>query len=486
MSIDEISHAELVKIVLELRASNELLRREVGILRIENGVLKAENAALKAENAGLKAENVALKEEIARLKNELGKKGGPPHWAKANKPKRETKEKKPREKGSSRRCNKNPDEIIKHSVDICPHCQAQLYGGWEDYTRETIHFPQALVRFIKHICMARRCGVCGNTVTGKPDPEEFGIVGKYRIDARGMSLVCNLHTYYRLPLRQIQNLLSALYQVTLSVGEIRSIIDATAEFAKADYEQLRDDIRQSPAVHFDETGWRENGKNGYIWAVSTARTRYYEYHKTRSGEVTVKMLGKDFTGVITCDGYDGYNEIGCWLQRCWVHMLRKGHEMRAKYPDECKMHRWVDKLKKLYRRARELITKKGYAKLPESTRQKNRLYFEQVLLKLVTPYQQSKIKEQANLANFMVKKINQMFVFVELPYVIQENNPAERSVRPDVIARKISGGTRTEQGSKTRMILSSIIRTCHLRNIDSIASIQNMLLGHPIFANSAE
>ncbi|MEI7831978.1 MAG: transposase [bacterium] len=115
----------------------------------------------------------------------------------------------------------------------------------------------------------------------------------------------------------------------------------------------------------------------------------------------------------------------------------------------------------------------------------NRLYFQQSLLELVTPYQQSKIKEQANLANVMASQINEMFVFIELPYVIPENNLAERSVRPDVIARKISGGTRTEQGSKTRMILPSIIRTCHLRNLDPIASIQNMLLRHPIFDNPA-
>ncbi|MEI7832002.1 MAG: transposase [bacterium] len=90
-----------------------------------------------------------------------------------------------------------------------------------------------------------------------------------------MSLVCNLHTYNRLPLRQIQNLLSALYKVTLSVGEIRNIINATAARAKADYEMLRNDIRQSQAVHFDETVWREDGENGYIGAVSTEKTHYF-------------------------------------------------------------------------------------------------------------------------------------------------------------------------------------------------------------------
>lgn len=464
MSVNEIAHVDLVKLVLELSASV---------------------ASLEADNLSLRAENIALKEENARLKGEIGKKGGPPHWAKANKPEREKETKKARDKGSSRRCSEKPDEIITHSVDICPHCEAVLSGGWQASTRETIQFPQQPVRIIKHICLARRCGVCGKTVTGKPDPEKYGLVGKHRIDARGMSLVCTMSTHYRLPLRQIQDLLSSLYQVSLSVGEIRNIIDATAHYAKTEYEKLREDIRQSLAVNFDETGWRENGHNGYIWAVSTDKTRYYEYHNTRSGEVVKKMLGDQYTGVITCDGYAGYNIIGCLLQRCWVHMLRKGHEMREKYPAAQRMHRWVDKLKALYRRAREFIEKEGYAKLPEKTRQKNRLYFQQALLKLVSPYLKSTIKEQANLAKFMTNHINEMFVFIELPYVTSENNPAERAVRPEVIARKISGGSRSEQGSKTRMILASIIRTCQLRNLDPIASLQQILLRNPIFTATA-
>jgi transposase len=53
----------------------------------------------------------------------------------------------------------------------------------------------------------------------------------------------------------------------------------------------------------------------------------------------------------------------------------------------------------------------------------------------------------------------ELFVFVARPEVPSDNNLAERSVRPLVIARKISGGSRTPPGSHTRMALFSCFGT---------------------------
>ena len=41
------------------------------------------------------------------------------------------------------------------------------------------------------------------------------------------------------------------------------------------------------------------------------------------------------------------------------------------------------------------------------------------------------------------------------PDVLSENNPAERSLRHLVISRKVSGGTRSEQGTESKMTLAS-------------------------------
>src|SRR5260221_2040530 len=53
----------------------------------------------------------------------------------------------------------------------------------------------------------------------------------------------------------------------------------------------------------------------------------------------------------------------------------------------------------------------------------------------------------------------ELFVFVAIPGVPAHNNLAERSVRPLVVARKISGGTRSPKGSQTRMGLASLFGT---------------------------
>ena len=53
----------------------------------------------------------------------------------------------------------------------------------------------------------------------------------------------------------------------------------------------------------------------------------------------------------------------------------------------------------------------------------------------------------------------ELFVFVAIPGVPAHNNLAERSIRPLVVARKISGGTRSPKGSQTHIGLASLFGT---------------------------
>ena len=67
----------------------------------------------------------------------------------------------------------------------------------------------------------------------------------------------------------------------------------------------------------DETVWREDGDNGYVWATSTPTgCRYYEFALSRGGAVAEHILGADFHGTWVTDFYAGPH------QRCWVHLLR--------------------------------------------------------------------------------------------------------------------------------------------------------------------
>ena len=57
-----------------------------------------------------------------------------------------------------------------------------------------------------------------------------------------------------------------------------------------------------------------------------------------------------------------------------------------------------------------------------------------------------------------------IFRVLEHPHLPLTNNIAERILRHWLILRRITHGTRTDQGSKTLAIMTSIFETCRLRN----------------------
>ena len=63
---------------------------------------------------------------------------------------------------------------------------------------------------------------------------------------------------------------------------------------------LQDAIRASPVVHADETGWREDGHNGYVWTFSTPRHRLFR-RGSRAKAMVPRVLGAAFGGVLVSD-----------------------------------------------------------------------------------------------------------------------------------------------------------------------------------------
>ena len=56
------------------------------------------------------------------------------------------------------------------------------------------------------------------------------------------------------------------------------------------------------------------------------------------------------------------------------------------------------------------------------------------------------------------------------------NNAAERIIRPAVVVRKISGGSRSNEGAETFAVNFSVIQTIRMRNQPLIPTLQQLLL----------
>lgn len=441
---DGLSRAELIGIIMELRRINGVLSERVEFL-------EAEVERLRPAPPGGGSKVV-------------------PEWVKPNRKERceqERSERKKRKQSFVRR-RELPTEVHEHALDQCPKCGRKLCGGWTHRTRQYVEIPETPVRIVEHRIIRRKCGVCGTQCMPKVDISTE-VLGKARVGVRLMSFIAYLHTVCRVPLRTIKGHLKLIYGLDLGLGELCQILHAVSEAATPQYALLLEEIRGSPVVNADETGWRENGINGYIWSFSTPKVRYFVYRKSRSGQVAKEVLSEDFEGVVVSDFYCGYSVLLTRHQRCWVHFYRDLKKLVEAYPSDGSVGRWVDKVLSIYKQA------KDFSSDEERNRVRQRDIFEQTLLEVARPY--FKIdKPQRILAERIEKFLPELFVFVEDPRVPSENNAAERAVRPAVIARKISGGTRSAKGSDTKAVLMSLFGTWLVRGQDTMRMCRQMLI----------
>jgi len=412
-----------------------------------------------------------LEEEIRRLRG--GKGSGSALAVKPSRPEREQKERKHRERAFVRR-KEQPDEEVAHVVERCPDCGRSLQGGWEHARRQVIEVVLQR-RVVDHVIWARRCGVCQKRWLAKPSASELGAQGQRRFGASVQSLVTTLHIGCRVPMRMIGQLMWELFGLRVSEGEVVKLLDGVKQAGEPELEGLRKQVRTSPAVCADETGWRQDGENGYLWGFFTAGARFFEYRKSRSAQVPKQILGEDFGGVVTCDFYAAYNWLGL-LQRCWFHLLKDAKELAELNADRPEVVGWVESLQALYEEAKAVAS--ACTELPADcrVRRKERRRLEKLAAQLARPYAKHPDAPQRVLAHRMLKHLPELFVFVTDPAVPATNNLAERSLRPAVIARKISGGTRSPKGSATRMGLMSLLGTWAAQGKGQLQGCRELLL----------
>jgi len=438
-----------------------------------------EIARLRAENAELRALVETLQKRIEELERQIGS-GGPPPFVKANKPPRETKERKKRNLHFCRRRDPSPTDIAIHVPETCPDCGHRLSGGWEHRRRQVIEIEPSPVKITDHVVIARHCGVCGKRVIAPVDLSDL-VVGKHRVGVTLMSWIAYLHIVARIPLRTIKRLLKLMFGLDLGLGELSEVLHTIANHGTGAYEQLRNEIRGSPVVNGDETGWREDGQNGYLWLGATPKVRVFLYDKSRAGAVAEEFLGENKDRVLVSDFYGGYNGVLGPKQRCWVHLLRDLHKkLRVPFPDDIALGQWIDAVKALYEEAlayqRQCLEGKAL-NIGLYDRKRKRREFEQRLLALAQPYAaKDSTAPQKILAQRMVNFVEELFTFVQYPEVPSHNNDAERAIRPAVIGRKISGGTRSQKGTKTKTVLMSLFATWQLQGLNPVQNCCNLLL----------
>ena len=357
-----------------------------------------------------------------------------------------------------------------HAHARCPHCRTPLRGGTVRRTREVIDLVPARVEVTEHVYLARRCPRCRGCWLPEPGLDGL-VVGQGRLGVGLLSLIATLREELRLPIRGIRWYLEAVHGLRLSVGAIVAASATLATRAAPLLARIHADIRASPVVHADETGWRENGRNGYAWTFSTPTHRGF-VHGSRERAMLTAAIGEAYAGVLVSDFYAAYTGYDGRHQYCWAHLLRDIDELVGQHPADAAVRGWADAVHALYQRA------KADAADPTrdaAQRRGQRQRYEAELGALCAPFVGHDTAPPRVLCQRIAKHLSALFVFVEDPAVPATNNAAERSLRHLVTSRKISGGTRSAAGTATKMTLATLFGTWRLHGLNPLDQCRALL-----------
>ena len=436
---------------------------EINALVAENEHLRGELAALLQRNEQL---STKLRAALIRIAEWEKCKSKPPSFVKSNRPKRsdpsEPRKKRAAEHNKARK-REEPTRIERHQLDSCPDCGYKLRGESIDYTRQVIELPAPQpVEVIEHQVVKRWCPHCAGWRSPRLDLSGQ-VIRQGRIGVRIAGLVAYMRTTLRLPVRQIQAHLETMHKLYVSTGEIVELTHAVRKQLKPQVAE----VQTSPVVHGDETGWRENGRNGYGWAFVTEgpeAVRYFEYDKSRGHQVAARILGSEFDGYLVTDFYAAYNLIASQHQRCWVHLLCDLHELKETHAETADVVTWATAVGKLYEDAQDWLEERSEATSEERQAEYAKLFKRAGELGL--QYAMSYQHPCCALAKRVMRHQDELFQFVRVPGLPADNNLAERSLRPLVVIRKVSGGSRSTDGTKTRLALASLFATWAARGLN--------------------
>lgn len=320
------------------------------------------------------------------------------------------------------------------------------------------------VRHDKHLYgeISCACGHINRTEPGRCPAEplwEVELSEWHLVGPRLLSLIVCLSQRMRLSRRRIQEFLYDWLGVGLSTSTINQCIHEAGRAVEPIEDQLVEELQQASLAYADETPWKEWGQLLWLWVISTSSVCLY-FIGYRSQEILANVFDERFGGWLMSDGYPVYRQFQHRL-RCWAHLQRKAKGLKASLNAEARAFgRATDAL------LNELM--KAIYQAREGPPRDLRAQFQDPLdafAQLCEQHRDSAHEKTRALAREFLNDWEAIWIVVAHPHLPLTNNESERALRHWVIARRISQGTRTEQGSRVVALLASVIDTCRKRNI---------------------
>jgi transposase len=349
------------------------------------------------------------------------------------------------------------DECLDAALpDACPHCHGRLVESEvaEQFQTEIPRRP-IVRKFRVHI---GHCTGCGRRVQGRHDLQTSDALGAAasQIGPEAQAAATLLHTQAGLSHGKVAAVFDALFGIDMTRGASAQIGMRAATRLEPDYQLLLDDVRTSPHIAADETGWRIGGQPAWLHVWVGDRATTYGIDSQRSAAVLERVIGADWDGILSHDGFASYGRFTEAIhQQCAAHVLRRARELlETATGGAVRFPRQVIALftEAIHWRNRCL---RGETSADEGEAWRGA--FDERLLDLARPTRA--VPEYERLARHLWNHSAEWFAFVSDPAIEPTNWKAEQAIRPAVVNRKVWGGNRTAAGAHAQEVLTSVLET---------------------------
>jgi transposase len=333
---------------------------------------------------------------------------------------------------------------------LCPKCRDEMaYKGTQ--SRSVTDYERGHLSRVSYELEVCRCSRCKNVYTAKPP----GVFPRSHYGNGLLAHVAVEHYLFGRTLGQLEQ------QLGIGYGSLVGAMHGLAKLLDKIPDRLIEVYRQAPVKHADETGWRNDGQNGYAWGFFTRDLSIFRLRKTRSASVAHEVFGdKKLPGVLVVDRYNGYNKLLVMIQYCYAHLLRQVKDLEKDFPDQIEIKTFVETFAPLLATA---MTLRNVETMDAG--------FKTQAARIV-----KKIKQAVNVSarhpaiqsvqDIFRQNEKRLYHWAKDRAIPAENNLAERDLRSLVIARKNSFGSQSESGARTREILMTVLHTLKKQTTD--------------------
>jgi len=431
---------------------------------------------LQDENEKLREENAYLKFELEELKSKRYKSG------KKKPPKdsgNQTPASLPKKKGGLfghigwfRKKPKKIGRVEDVRMSCCPQC-----GGCDltecksvdEHIQEDIVLPRVeAVLYRRHEYYCKNCRQKVVAPLGKDElPNSY-------IGPKAKALAAFLRYGIKISERDVRELFEKAFNLKIVASSITGFRYQLKRAGSPLYQALIESLKKGFFIHADETGWKVDGENRWLWKFSNKNVCVSHIDQSRGQKVVRDILGDKYDGILISDFLSAYNKIITKAkQRCLAHILRDLKKVEAYWHDDAEVLGYVTRLKAILQDAIALY-KEYKDKNWDDIYCARREALNNALKDFGFPNPNKKILKR--FAKRLERHKGEIFTFLYTRGIDHHNNHAEQQIRPDVIFRKITFGNRSDEGAKYHNVITSILQTAKLNGIDAIRTFEDILL----------